>query len=113
MADLIITPHYAEPTDMLGLCGLGGKMVFGQFDSDGGNYVTNGVSLDLSALLPRGVGLILFENKSGYIFQYDYTAKKVKVYFADYDAGADGALIQYTNGAAFNVDGVGFVAFGY
>jgi len=35
---------------------------------------------------------------SGYVFQYDYTNKKLKAFYADYDAGADGALIEVANG---------------
>jgi len=31
---------------------------------------------------------------SGYVFQYDHTNKKLLAYYADYDAVADGALIQ-------------------
>jgi len=37
---------------------------------------------------------------SGFVFQYDYSAKKLIAYYADYDDTADGALIQVANEAS-------------
>jgi len=47
------------------------------FDS---SYPTGGESLDLTDRL-RTVLAVFIENKSGYIFEYDYTNKKVKAYY--------------------------------
>ena len=47
------------------------------FDS---SYPTGGESLDLTDRL-QTVLCVMFENKSGYMFEYDYTNKKVKVYY--------------------------------
>jgi len=37
---------------------------------------------------------------NGYVYKYDLSAEKLVMYFADYDAGADGALIEVTTGIA-------------
>jgi len=47
------------------------------FDS---SYPTGGESLDLTDRL-QTVLAVFIENKSGYIFEYDYTNKKVKAYY--------------------------------
>lgn len=38
--------------------------------------------------------LALSEPKSGYVFEYDYTNKKLKAFYADNNAAADSALIE-------------------
>ena len=38
--------------------------------------------------------VVVDQGVSGYVFQYDQSAKKLVVMYADYDAVADGALIQ-------------------
>ena len=58
------------------------------------SYATGGESLD-----PTDFGIvelvdIRIQSTSGYVFEYDYTNEKVLAYYADYNAGADGALIQ-------------------
>lgn len=80
----------------------------------GGNYATGGYSLDLSGLIPD-LALVIIEQKGGYMAAYDYANKKVLVYYADYDAGADGALIQVADNTDISTgwDGARFVAFGY
>lgn len=47
------------------------------FDS---SYPTNGEAMDLSVYFPVALKGVLFEETTGYRFEYDYTAKKVKVY---------------------------------
>lgn len=46
------------------------------FDS---SYPTGGESMDLTGKFAT-LELVLFESNSGYLFQYDYTNKKVKVF---------------------------------
>jgi hypothetical protein len=74
--------------------GSGVRFVTGQVDFDN-SYPTGGEEMDISTML-NGADLkgVVFENKSGFVFEYDYTNSKVKAYYADYDAVADGALIQ-------------------
>ncbi|MCK6620335.1 MAG: hypothetical protein HUU32_12790 [Calditrichaceae bacterium] len=58
------------------------------FDSSyptGGEPFETGLDTVLSANI---------EPSGGYIFKYDYTNRKILAYYADYDAVADGALIQ-------------------
>ncbi|TVL98679.1 MAG: hypothetical protein CV087_20840 [Candidatus Brocadia sp. WS118] len=60
------------------------------------SYATSGEACD------PGLGTINIAlsdpSVSGYVFQYDYTNKKLKAFYADYDAGADGPLIEVANG---------------
>jgi hypothetical protein len=37
---------------------------------------------------------------NGFIYKYDITNRKIIIYYADYSAGADGALIELPNGTA-------------
>lgn len=58
------------------------------------------LEVDLIAILPNDCG--------GYVPVYDDVNDKLKVYYADYDAVADGALIEVANatnlsGTTFNV----------
>ena len=78
-----------------------------------GNYVTDGVAMDLSGIF-KDLQIVEFENKAGLIFQYDYSGKKVLVFYCDYDAGADGALIQVPEDTTWQgADGVKFKAIGF
>lgn len=74
-------------------CSKGFKLLTGKIAFDD-SYPTGGEALDLSNFFSRIISFIAFEPTAGYIFIYDRTNKKVKVYYADYDAGADGALIE-------------------
>lgn len=61
------------------------------------SYATGG-----DALTPGAIGLERIINwdintDDGYILKYDKANNKVLAYYADYDAGADGALIQVAN----------------
>jgi hypothetical protein len=81
------------------------------FDS---SYPTGGESLTPANMALSRVQSVSILPKSGYVFEYDYTNSKVLAYYADYDAVADGALIQVpdtTNlstltGVRFNAIGV-------
>lgn len=66
------------------------------------SYPTGGEAFDAPALLkslgkydkaPTVIGVVI-ESKLGYVLRYDSTNKKIMAYYADYDAMADGALIQ-------------------
>lgn len=67
------------------------RIVVGTFTFSS-SYTTNGEACD------PGLGTINLATcdpcVGGYTFQYDYSAKKLKAFYADYDAGADGALIE-------------------
>lgn len=84
------------------------------FDS---SYATGGESLDFTSAgldMFRTVLGVLVETKSGYLFEYDYTNKKVKAYRFDYDAVADGAAIEVANTTDLSaVTGVRVFAWGY
>ena len=79
-----------------------------------GTYVTNGEAMDISDYFPSELQLVLVESKGGFVFEYDYTAKKVKAYYYDYDAVADGAAIEVANTADITAaNGAKFIAIGY
>ena len=71
------------------------RVVDVDFDS---SYPTGGESLTAADLGLSVVDIVIPSPKSGYVFEYDYTNSKLKAYWADYDAGADGALIEVGNG---------------
>ncbi len=58
--------------------GQGLKMIVGTIDFDA-SYPTGGESLDLSTDIP-GLLAVFIETKGGYVFEYDYTNKKVIAY---------------------------------
>ena len=50
---------------------------------------------------------------SGYVFEYDYTNSKIKAYWCDYDAAADGAMTEVTDTTDLSgVTGVRLLAMG-
>lgn len=75
---------------------LGGsyEVVFGSaaFDS---SYPTGGEALDLAA--NARIEFAFFSPTAGYSIAWDRGNQKAIVYYADYDAVADGALIQVPN----------------
>lgn len=98
---------------ILEACGLNIRIIRGTIAFDD-SYPSGGEDLDLSKELPTEVQHVIIENKSGYIFEYDYANKKVKAYYFDYDAEADGAAIEVTNtGDLSAVTDVRFTAIGY
>jgi len=62
------------------------------------SYVTGGESILASDV---GLGEILHINfnqgEDGYVFHWDSVAQTIVAYYADYDAVADGALIEVAN----------------
>jgi len=81
------------------------------FDS---SYPTGGESLTNDDLRIGRVDFVDAPSVSGYVFQYDYTNEKLMAYYADYDAGADGALIEVANEADLSgVTGVRILAIGH
>lgn len=89
------------------------RIITGQIDFDS-SYPTGGEAMDLSSYFPVALKAVFIENKAGYVFAYDYANKKVLAYYADYDAVADGALIQVANTTDLSaVVDVRFMAIGY
>lgn len=80
----------------------GFKMVIGTIAMDS-SYPTGGETLDLSEYFPGDSIYSLSSELSsgaGYILGHDggtATAGKIEAWWADYDAGADGALIEVAN----------------
>ena len=66
-------------------------IVTADFDS---SYPTGGEGLSADNLGLAAIELVVPTPKSGYVFEYDYSNSKLKAYYADYDAAADGALIE-------------------
>jgi len=81
------------------------------FDS---SYPTGGESFTPSDLKLQGINHIDISPKDGYVFEYDYTNQKVKVYYADYASANAGALIEVPNATDLStLTGVKFRAYGY
>ena len=72
------------------------------------DYETDGI--EVSELSGRTVEFCIFEPNGGYFFQYDYSNNKVKAYYFDYDAGADGAAIEVGDTVSINLTGIKFIA---
>ena len=78
------------------------------------SYPTGGESLTAAMLRLAKIETIEPFAKSGYVFEYDYTNKKMLAYHYDYDAVADGAAIQVADTTDLSaVTGVRIVARGY
>lgn len=69
------------------------RFVTGKFVFDT-SYPTGGETVDFGL---RSVYVAVIAPASGYVLEYDATNKKVKAFYADYDATADGALIEVPN----------------
>ncbi len=87
-----VTITKKEGLGILEKCGLGIGMLTGSLAFDD-SYPTGGETVDLSGYF-SDIHMVLIEPKSGYVFEYDYTNKKVLAYYADYNGAADGALIE-------------------
>ena len=83
-----MTITYYEDDTINEKCGHNFKMITGNINI--GTYATNGVAMDLSKQLPTKVHCVLVDGNGGYVGQYDYAAKKLKVY----EAGADAAPLD-------------------
>lgn len=58
-------------------------------------YSAGGISFDYEDYV-IDVGIVIPVSVGGYVFEYDYDDKKIKVYYADYDATEDGELIEFS-----------------
>lgn len=88
------------------------KVASGTFAFDS-SYPTGGESISEIWDAFKSVQGIIFPSRSGYVFDVDYTNKKVLAYYSDYDAVADGALIQVPNTTNLStVTGVRWFAWG-
>lgn len=80
------------------------------FDS---SYPTGGESLTPDSVGLGKIDFCLASPTAGYVFEYDYTNEKLKAFYADYDAVADGALIEVANeGDLSGVTNVKVIIFG-
>lgn len=95
-----------------------------KFKCNNGYIVIADVVLDSSypiggeAISAKELGLEVIEfvnpsPASGYVFEFDHTNKKLKAFYADYDAAADGALIEVPDTTDLSAVTVRLVAFGY
>ncbi|BDG59916.1 hypothetical protein [Caldinitratiruptor microaerophilus] len=76
------------------------------------SYPTGGYPLDFGDDLTE-VHVVLFEQRAGYLFEYDRAAKKVKVLRFDYPAAAAGPAVEVAAGTDLSaVANVGFIAYG-
>lgn len=81
--------------------GNGVKLVTGTLAFDS-SYPTGGEAVDLSSYFPGGTIIQVMADpcsSGGYVVGHDYgtpAAGKFMAYWCDYDAGADGALVQVT-----------------
>lgn len=72
---------------------LGSKLVIAQITFDS-LYASGGEALVASSLGLDEILAVFPANDAGYLFEYDKANGKLMAYYADYDAVADGALIQ-------------------
>lgn len=76
------------------------------------SYPTGGEAITAAQLGLSVVDVVTCSTNTGHIAQYDKTNAKIKLYYADYDAVADGALIQVPNTTDVSTVVVTCVAFG-
>lgn len=99
MADIAVTKQFLTSF----MTTKGARKVFGVFKVvlDGTTYATGGLEVDLSPYMSKvDVAIPVSEAGSGYSAEIDdatfSSAKpKLMLFYADYDAGTDGALIQH------------------
>lgn len=85
-------------------------VVFGSFAFDS-SYPTGGEAFDLTTYLGRGILIVSMPAKSGYVFVYDATNKKMLAYISD---DAVDPLDQVANTTDLSaLTSVPFVAFGF
>lgn len=61
------------------------------------SYPTGGEAITAAQLGLATVDHVSCSTNTGHLAQYDKTNAKIKLYYADYDAVADGALIEVPN----------------
>lgn len=90
------------------------KIAVGTLDATGTYDNTNGIALDLSGYFTKILG-VWVAPIAGYITQYNQSGKQFDVYWGDYDAVSDSALIKVadTTDIVSAYTDVEFIAFGY
>ena len=68
------------------------------------SWLAAGEDLDLTNYVANIESVSIDSDPGGYQWVYDRSAKKLLAYYADYDAGADGAFIAVANGV--NLSGI-------
>lgn len=109
MAGAVVTlQKAANITQMKGI-----KMSFGTIALDD-SYPTGGEAITPADLgLAQVFALIAFPT-AGYVPEWDGTNKKLKMYWADYDAAADGALVEVANTTNLSaLAAIPFIALGW
>ena len=112
---MAVTIQRYETADntMLEKCGHNYKIITGYLSF--ATYITGGVPMDMSDTFPDRLDFVMADQAmGGYVLRYDYTNRKMLVYFADYSTGTDSVLIEIaddTNLAAA-VSNTHFVAIG-
>lgn len=76
------------------------------------SYPTGGEAVTAAQLGLATVDVALCSTNTGHIAQYDKANAKIKLYYADYDAVADGALIEVPAATDVATVVVTVVAFG-
>ena len=83
----------------------------GTFDFDN-SYAAGGEALDLSKYFRQVLG-VAFETKSGYVFEYDYAAKKAKAMQFNYPGAVAGPATEVPAATDLSaLVGVRFIAWG-
>lgn len=89
------------------------KFVTGRFNF-GASYPAGGV--DITGIFNQFAELlgIAWETKAGYVFETDYTNRRVRAFHFNYPAATAGAAVEVPNATNLSsVTGVRFVAWGY
>lgn len=76
------------------------------------SYPTGGEAITAAQLGLSFVDAALCSSSTGHIARYDKTNAKIKMFYADYDAVADGALIEVPNTTDLSAVTVTVVAYG-
>jgi len=89
------------------------KIVKGTINATGNYDATAGIALDLSDFF-NTIDSVFVMPYGGYVILYDKANDKFVLYYADYDAVADGALIEVPDDVNIvaAITDVPFVAFG-
>lgn len=87
-----MTITYYEDETINEKCGHNFKMITGVLTFT--TYNTDGVAFDLRKQLPTKVHQVIVEAKGGYSPVYDYTNRKLLVYYSNLSYATDGAQIQ-------------------
>lgn len=105
-----LTPNVGHNTNysLNSFLARGGKLQIGTLAFDT-SYPTGGEAVDFG-FSPT---IVLLQPASGYVFEYDAGNGKVLAYYADYDAGADGALIQVANTTDLSSVSTVYLAIGF